>query len=94
MTAPKHLSAAAKKWWRLIQTDYEITDPGGLLLLQTAMESFDRLKQAQEIVAEQGATLKDRFDQIKSHPQLTVERDARSQMVQALKALALDIQPE
>jgi P27 family predicted phage terminase small subunit len=87
---PKHLSADARRWWQEIQAEYRIVDPGGRLLLQTAMEAFDRMRQSQTIISEQGATLKDRFDQVKSHPQLTIERDARSQMIQSLKALALD----
>lgn len=87
---PKHLSTAAKNWWRQIQEEYSIKDAGGLLLLQTSLEAFDQMKAAQKIVAEQGETIKDRFEQIKSHPQTTVIRDARSQMIQGLKALSLD----
>lgn len=93
MDQPKHLSAEACKWWQQILDEYDIDDPSGVLLLQTALEAFDRMRQAQGIISEQGATIKDRFDQIKSHPQLTVERDARSQMIQALKALNLDLEP-
>lgn len=91
--APKGLSNEAKKWWRDILDDYAIDDPSGLLLLQTALEAFDRMRQAQKIIEEQGATIKDRFNQIKSHPQLTIERDSRSQMILALKALNLDLEP-
>ena len=68
-------------------------DDAGHLLLQTALESFDRMRQAQEIILQDGATIRDRFDQLKSHPQITVERDARSAMLQALKALNLDLEP-
>lgn len=90
---PKNLSTEARKWWRQILDEYCIDDPSGLLLLQTALEAFDRMRQAQKIVDDQGATVIDRFQQVKSHPQLTIERDARSQMIQALKALNLDLEP-
>ena len=91
--APEHLSEAAQSWWQQIQDEYEITDSAGRMLLQTALEAFDRMKDASEAVANDGKTVKDRFDQIKAHPLLTVERDARSQMVNALKALNLDLEP-
>ncbi len=44
---PSHLSAEAKRWWKKIQKEYDITDEAGLLLLQTAMESFDRMRSYQ-----------------------------------------------
>lgn len=90
---PKHLSAEARRWWRAIMDDYEIDDPGGLLLLQTAMEAFDRMRSAQRAVEVEGATQEDRFGQLKPHPMLTTERDARSQMILALKGLNLDLEP-
>lgn len=91
--APKKLSAEAKKWWRWIQSEYEIDDKGGLLLLQTAMEAFDRMRCCQETIQAEGQTILDRFEQQKAHPLLAAERDARSQMLQALKQLNLDLEP-
>ena len=93
MPVPKHLSKPAKTWWRKIHKEYSITDQAGLLLLQTAPEAYDRLKEAQETIGKDGLMVKDRFGQDKSHPLLTVERDSRSQMLLALKALQLDIDP-
>ena len=93
MAAPKHLSKPAKTWWRKIQAEYSITDQAGHLLLQTALEAFDRMKEAQERIATDGLMVKDRFEQDKQHPLLTVERDSRSQMLLALKALQLDVDP-
>ncbi len=90
---PKRLTSEAKSWWRRIIEEYSIEDEAGMLLLQTAMESFDRMRAAQHEVAEKGMTIKDRFDQEKAHPLLSVERDARSQMLLALKALNLDLEP-
>ena len=73
--------------------EYEIIDPAGLLLLQTALESFDRMRGAQESIATVGATVTDRFGQLRAHPMITVERDARAAMLAALKALNLDLEP-
>lgn len=73
--------------------EYEILDEAGLLILQTAFESFDTMRRAQEIIAREGMQLPDRFAQMKAHPLLTVERDARAQLLGALKQLNLDIEP-
>ncbi|RIK36221.1 MAG: phage terminase small subunit P27 family [Chloroflexi bacterium] len=91
--APKHLSREAKLWWRRLIDEYGIDDNAGLLLVQTAMESFDRMRAAQAAIEADGATVKDRFDQPKAHPLLSVERDARAQMLAALKQLNLDLEP-
>lgn len=91
--APKHLSTPAKDWWRRIMQEFEIEDEAGRLLLQTALEAFDRMRDAQAAVERDGAAVKDRFDQVKPHPLLTTERDARSQMLAALKQLNLDVEP-
>lgn len=73
--------------------EYAIDDHGGLLLLQTACESFDRMREAQAAIKKTGAVYQDRFGQPKSNPACVVERDSRNQMMQALKALNLDLEP-
>jgi hypothetical protein len=35
----------------------------------------------------------DRFGQLRAHPAVAIERDARDQMLRALKLLNLDIEP-
>ena len=92
-TPPKHLSPAAKSWWKKIQEEYNISDQAGRLLLQTALEAHDRLKQSQEQIAADGPQVTDRFGQLKAHPLLTTERDSRAQMLAALKQLNLDLEP-
>ena len=72
---------------------YAIDDPAGELLLTTALEAWDRMKEAQAELKADGLTVKDRFGQEKSHPATVVERDARSAMVQCLRQLHLDIEP-
>lgn len=74
-------------------SEYGIDDDAGLLLLQTALEAFDRMRQCQKAIRKDGAQVKDRFDQLKPHPLLNVERDSRSQMLAALKQLNLDLEP-
>lgn len=91
--APKNLSIEARNWWKKIVNEYEITDEAGLLILQTAFEAFDRMRAAQKIIKKEGMTNSDRFGQPRMHPACTIERDARGQFMQGLKALNLDIEP-
>jgi P27 family predicted phage terminase small subunit len=93
MNPPKNLSREATKLWRKLQEEYGITDEAGLLILRTGLEAFDRMRQAQEILSNQGMTTTDRFGQPKAHPMTTVERDSRAAMLAALKQLNLDIEP-
>jgi phage terminase small subunit len=90
---PKGLSRDADKWWRELREEYDITDPGGLLLLATAMQAFDRMNAAKTILDRDGMTMADRFGQPKPHTATVVERDCRSGMLAALSKLNLDIEP-
>ena len=91
---PKHLSTAARKWWKAIMAEYRIDDPVGRLLLQTALEAFDRMKIAAVVLDKEGPTFTDRYGQARPHPAATVETNNRSQMMVALKALNLDLEPQ
>lgn len=90
---PKNLSAEAKSWWKKITTEYDISDEAGFLILQTALEAFQTMREAQKIIKKEGMTNNDRFGQPRMHPACTIERDARGQFMQGLKALNLDIEP-
>ncbi len=90
---PKHLSAAAKKWWRALMSEYQIEDAAGLLLLATALEAYDRMKAAGAVLDEEGPTFTDRYGQARPHPAATVEATNRSQMLGAIKQLNLDLEP-
>ena len=87
--APKHLSADGRRMWRQLYGDYQIDDAAGLALLQAACEAFDRAQQARRRIDRDGAVIRDRFSQPKPHPSCAIERDARSQMIAALRALRL-----
>jgi P27 family predicted phage terminase small subunit len=91
--APSHLSPEAKEWWDRLVSEYMIDDACGLLLLQSAMEAHDSLRQAEAAIAKHGITYVDRFQQVKSHPCASIVRDSRAQMVACLRALNLDIEP-
>ncbi|MGE4194624.1 MAG: phage terminase small subunit P27 family [Pseudodesulfovibrio sp.] len=91
--APAHLSKEAKSWWDNIMNEYEIQDQAGQLILQTGLEAFDRMRQAQGLLKKEGMTTVDRFGQPKAHPMTIVERDNRAAMLAALRQLNLDLEP-
>jgi len=73
--------------------EYGISDAGGLLYIQSFADAYTQELAAMDIVAVDGLTFLDRFNQIKSHPLCSIIRDARSQKLAALKHLNLDLEP-
>jgi phage terminase small subunit len=90
---PVTLSPDAQTWWRQLCDEHDITDAGGILLLNTTLEAWDRMKEAQGVLAREGLTLPDRFGHLKPHPCSVIERDARSAVYAGMRALALDLEP-
>jgi hypothetical protein len=68
-------------------------DPPALLVLESALQAFDRMTEARKLIDQDGAVTPDRFGQLKAHPALVVERDSRYAMLAALKQLNLDLEP-
>jgi len=86
---PAHLKADARRMWQRLRSDYVLDDAGALALLQAACEAYQRAQEARAVIDAEGAVMKDRFGQPKAHPAVTIERDARGQMIAALRALRL-----
>jgi P27 family predicted phage terminase small subunit len=93
MKPPKHLKRPGRKLFRQIQTEYGITDAGGISLLVRACECQDRLAAVWQIIAEEGEVTKDRYGNPRLHPAMTLEKDARAGFLQAMKQLNLDVEP-
>ena len=91
---PRALSRSARAWYRKLTGEFDISDEAGRLLLLTAMHCLDRAEGARLQLDRDGTTVVDRWGQTKVHPLVNVERDARSGMLAALKALNLDIEPK
>ncbi len=89
VSAPKHLSAEAKRLWAKLQADFMLDDEAGKLILQSALEAFDRVQEARSILAKEGSVVKDRWGQAKQHPASLVEASARAQMHSAMRLLRL-----
>ncbi len=84
---------AARREANRLAKEYEIEDPAGQALLRTFASAFSLEIECQEQIERDGLTFKDRFEQIKSHPLLTILNNARAQKMAALKALNLDLEP-
>jgi hypothetical protein len=91
--APRDLSGATRRWWAAMSEDYGIEDTGGLSVLTLAARARDTAAAAKAIIDREGMMTTDRFGCAKAHPAVAVERDARAQMLAALKALHLDLEP-
>jgi P27 family predicted phage terminase small subunit len=90
--APPQLSREARRWWHRVNELYELDQPT-LLILESALESFDRMRQAQAIIKAEGVVIDDRFGQKKQHPATIIERDSKQTLLRHWKALALDLEP-
>src|SRR4030042_5825048 len=90
---PGHLSKEAKGIWKELTDEYGITDAGGLAILKTGLEAYDRATGARLAINKEGLTITDRFGVAKPHPLISCERDARGQWLAALKQLCLNIEP-
>jgi phage terminase small subunit len=89
MKNPAGLSREAKCWLDAVAADF-VFERHETELLVAAAEAWDRCRLAREAIARDGMTVIDRFDQVKPHPLLNVERDARAAVVSGLRALKFE----
>jgi P27 family predicted phage terminase small subunit len=89
---PRHLSRPAKAWWRTVTTEWDIAQDG-LLVLQVALEAYDRLCQARQLVDGEGVVIVDPSGRRRAHPALAVEKEARLALLRAWRQLGLDVEP-
>jgi P27 family predicted phage terminase small subunit len=90
---PTGLSTESKAIWRELVADYGVKDSAGCHVLRAGLEAHDRMRAAQKAIEKDGATVMDRWGQVKAHPLLSVERDARAQFMAAMKQLNFDLEP-
>lgn len=89
---PAKLSAEAKRWWNEILESWDLQN-ASLLLLESGLECFDMMRQAQAILSEEGIVIEDRFGQKKGHPATLIERDSKANLLRHMKALGIDLEP-
>jgi P27 family predicted phage terminase small subunit len=89
---PAKLSAESKVWWKKLVAEFELDD-AGLMVLESALEAHDRVRQAQALIAKDGPVTEDRWGQKKMHPAVLIERDSKALVARLLKQLNLDLEP-
>jgi P27 family predicted phage terminase small subunit len=92
VSLPDHLSKEAKRWWASVVADYEL-EPHHLHLLQAACEAWDRCQQAREVVSREGITFRTANGDVRTHPAVTIEKDARIVFARLVRELDLDAEP-
>ena len=90
---PRHLGKSGKQLWTALRAEYQIDDAAGIALLTAAAECLDRMRAAQQAIGEHGEIVTDRYGQVKVNPACGLEKDARNGLLQAVRALNLDIEP-
>ena len=88
------LSKEAQRIFDEIADSYGINDPGGRIILNEACKAFDVMQMAQKEIDKHGLVAVGRYKQVKANPATAVLRDARSQFIQFMKLLRLDINYE
>ncbi len=88
--APAHLSPEARRLWKALLSEWRIDDAGSIKILQVGLESFDRSQVARKVLAEEGMSVKDRWNVAKLHPLCAVIRDAEAAFRSALRQIGCD----
>ena len=91
--APSHLSDRSRKFWRKVSSGW-VLDAPAYELLRRCCEAMDRADEARQILNDEGLTFKTRYGEVRPHPAVAIERDARLAVARLLRELALDEAPE
>ncbi len=92
--APKHLSAHGKKVWHQLVDDYDLDrEPHARELLRMALEQLDRAEEVRQRVVKDGAYVTNRHGEVRAHPAIAVEKDAKTLTARLFRELALDPRP-
>lgn len=91
-TPPDHLSTEAKSWWRAVHRDFDLEEHHRHLL-HLACEAWDRCQQARAILDAEGPVFKDDRGNVRAHPAIGIEKDARTGFARLVRELDLDTEP-
>jgi phage terminase small subunit len=89
--APHHFGPIEKRMWRELSAAFAFDDPASLAILRVALEAHGRSRECREAIDRDGAAIRDRWQQLKPHPLLASERDARAAFLAAMRSLNLDL---
>jgi phage terminase small subunit len=87
---PNHLGAVEKQMWASIIKEHVFDETSGVALLRVTLEAHERARRCREAIDKDGMTFLDKFGQVKIHPLVAAERDARAAFMSGVKALRLE----
>jgi phage terminase small subunit len=90
---PRHLAEVEQAMFRAIVAEFAVDDTNSISLLSAALSSHMRMREARELLAEEGAVIKNRFGARIAHPAVAIERDATGSYLRAMKLLNLRPEP-
>lgn len=92
LAPPATLGKAGREQWNTIQSEYGITDSGGLALLAQACAAIDEIAECAEIVARDGHMIRGKSG-VKEHPLLRHSLALRAFVCRTLQRLGLNLEP-
>ena len=90
--APRKLPESAKKFWLSVHRAYEL-EAHHEQLLTAACFQLSRAIEARELLEADGLTVRDRFDQLREHPAVGIERSSSLAFQRLVREMNLDIDP-
>ncbi|MFZ0549803.1 MAG: hypothetical protein WAM21_03240 [Steroidobacteraceae bacterium] len=92
--APTTFAAEERQLWRKLVRHYVLDEPAALALLASTLEAHARQRRCRESIDRVGELVKTAKGDIRAHPLLSHERDARAAWLSGLRALAILEVPE
>lgn len=89
---PAGLGPPEKRFWAEMVAGWRL-DEAALEILCVACRALQRAREAREKIERDGATMVDRFGQVKVSPATLIERDSQSTFLRAMSSLRLDVEP-
>jgi P27 family predicted phage terminase small subunit len=90
-SAPDHLGKPEQKIWYDLFADFDLQTRAAHHVLTSALEAHQRARECRETIKTDGMTVTGRDGQLRPHPLLAVERDARQAWLAGVRALGLEL---
>jgi len=87
---PRPLHPAGLALWRAIQSEYAITDQGGITMLMVGCAALDRAERLRACIDADGEVIHTRSGVPKAHPAIRDEVACRAQVMRAIEKLGLN----
>lgn len=90
---PRTLGRDARRFWRAVLTEYELS-PSELFLLEQAAEAYEHCCAAWRTLSTDGATVADRYGSPKQHPAVATANQLAQLVARLLKQLGVELVDE